>query len=37
MSDLAIGLVLFVFSLTALTGCLIFIVKLLHSLLQVRR
>ncbi len=37
MSDLAIGLVLFVFSLTALTGCLVFIVKLLHSLLQVRR
>jgi hypothetical protein len=35
MSDLAIGLVLVVFSLTALTGCLVFIVKLLHSLLQV--
>jgi hypothetical protein len=37
MSDLAIGLVLVVFSLTALTGCLVFIVKLLHSLFQVRR
>jgi hypothetical protein len=35
MSDLAIGLVVLVLSLAALTGCLVFIVKLLHSLLQV--